>query len=179
MGDIMKIFVSQPMRGKNKEEIEAARKAALEKFAQQFPDNEYEIIDSILDVTDDRPPLYWLSQSLQLLSGADLILMMPGWTKTRGCVIEYLCASRYGITICNQDDNVDAADCVNALLDAIYSDEQNAPDLNALIKTDKKAAVQILSQCCATMGKTNAPALGENNVYEALGSMFDELNENL
>ena len=62
---------------------------------------------------------------------------------------------------------------------SICSDEQNAPDLNALIKTDKKAAVQILSQFCAAMGKTNAPVLGENNVYEAVGSLFDELNENL
>lgn len=179
MGDVMKVFVSQPMRGKNKEEIEAARKAAIEKFNEQFPDNEYEIIDSVLDVNDDYPPLYWLSQSLQLLSTADLILMMPDWTKTRGCVIEYLCASRYSITVCNQDDNVDAQDCVDALLNAICVDAQNAPDLNALIKTDKKAAVQILSQCCAVMGKTNAPVLGENNVYEAVGSLFDELNENL
>ena len=175
----MKIFVSQPMRGKNKDEIKAARKAALEKFNEQFPDNEYEIIDSILDVNDEHPPLYWLGRSLQLLSEADLILMMPGWTKTRGCVIEYLCASRYGITICNQDDNVDARDRVDALLDAINSDKQYAPDLNALIKSDKKAAVQILSQFCATVGKTQAPVLGENNVYEALGSLFDELDKNL
>lgn len=32
----MKIFVSQPMRGKSKDEIESARNAALNKFKEQF-----------------------------------------------------------------------------------------------------------------------------------------------
>lgn len=175
----MKIFVSQPMRGKSKDEIESARKVALKKFKEQFPDNNYEIIDSVLDANEKHPALYWLGCSIELLSEADLILMMPGWTKARGCVIEYLCASRYGITICNQDENVDAEDCINALLDAIYSSDSLSPDLNTLIKNDKKAAVQLISQCCSALNKANAPILGENNVYEALGYLFDGLYNNL
>lgn len=56
----MKIFVSQPMRGKSKDEIESARKVALNKFKEQFPDNDYEIIDSVLDADEKHPALYWL-----------------------------------------------------------------------------------------------------------------------
>lgn len=176
----MKLFISQPMRGQTKEEIQAARAEALKKFNEQFPDSDCEVIDSILDVDDSRPPLYWLSRSLELLSGADLILMMPGWAKTRGCVIEYLCASRYGITICNQDDQIDADECINALIDTLCdTGDDESENLNQLVKTDKKAAAQTIAKMSKKLGIMNAAVLGDNNIYSALGAMFDELIKNL
>ena len=174
----MKIFVSQPMRGKSREEIEIARTEALEKFRTEFPDNDYEIIDSILNIEEPHTPLYCLGRSLELLSTADLILMLPGWSKTRGCVIEYICASQYGITICNQDNNLSAESVVMSLVNAIDDDiHDNSSDMDELIRTNKRAALDVLSKCCDNLSTITEPAHSSGNIYSALSELFDELKE--
>lgn len=173
----LKLFVSQPMNGKSKEEIENTRAEALKKFLTDFPDNEYDIIDSIQDITkEEHNPLYWLSVSLKMLSEANMILMLPGWTRARGCVIEYICASQYGITICNQDTDVTAEELVRALAQAI-DDTHEGPGVLEVLSLDRKAAYKLIKESCDKLSKSCEEELGSENVYTALGHIFDELIE--
>lgn len=45
----------------------------------------------------DNQGLWYLGKSLQQLSNADAIMLVGDWRNARGCKIERLCASEYGI----------------------------------------------------------------------------------
>ena len=87
-----KIMISQPMRGKTNEEIKKEREALI--FAIENAGGEY--LDSVLDISEERTPLFYLSKSIAYLDEADVIYFMPGWEKARGCKIEFECAKAYG-----------------------------------------------------------------------------------
>lgn len=99
--DEMNVFISQPMNGKTKKEILEARKKAIETIKNKFCYvGELNIIDSFIEnIPSNAKPLWFLGKSLELLSSADAIYFVDGWIKSRGCTIEYLCASMYGINI--------------------------------------------------------------------------------
>ena len=93
-----KVFISQPMNGKTNEQIYQERRELTQKLEQEG----YNIIDSVLADSPDeacRAPVYYLSQSILLLSKADCVYFMDGWEDARGCNIEYLIAKEYGIPI--------------------------------------------------------------------------------
>lgn len=100
----MKIFISQPMRNKTDAEIQAERAKAIDKcraYAACTGEKVY-IIDSITeDAPDCASPLWYLGESLRLLSGADAAFFVPGWSENRGCRIEHIACSEYGIRIIN------------------------------------------------------------------------------
>lgn len=101
-----KIFISQPMRGKTNEEIEAERAKAIQ-IAKDYLHEDVEVIDSFFkDAPVDAKPLWYLGKSITLLSEADLAVFCEGWAKYRGCDIEHICAHQYGI------------DCVDISLDS-------------------------------------------------------------
>lgn len=91
-----KLFISQPMNGKTDEEIQATREKAIES-AKALLDEDVEVIDSVLDLPEDAKPLYYLGESLKLLSGADVAYFAKGWESARGCKIEKAAAEAYGI----------------------------------------------------------------------------------
>lgn len=83
-----KLFISQPMKGKTNEEIEAERTKAVE------------VIDSFFkDAPVDARPLWFLGKSIELLSVADAAYFAKDWDKYRGCKIEHSCAVEYGIKV--------------------------------------------------------------------------------
>ena len=92
----MKVFISQPMRGKTEDEILSERNVLIKKIKELFSDKEIEIIDSIF-TPEKQPPLWYLGQSLLLLSTADLAVFTTGWNEYRGCRIEHECCVEYGI----------------------------------------------------------------------------------
>ena len=114
-----KIFISQPMTGKNEEEILATRQKEIDKIHQLFDADgvEINIIASYIDdatrndfqermgdAIDDvcrafNWDIYWLSKSLQKLALADMIWLCDGWEYSNGCNIELECAMQYGISI--------------------------------------------------------------------------------
>lgn len=95
----MKLFISQPMRGKTKEEILAEREKAIESAFRNFNERP-EVIDSYFsDAPADANPLWYLGKSLQLLSTADVAYFAKGWEEARGCRIENTCAIEYGIDV--------------------------------------------------------------------------------
>lgn len=96
----MKLFISQPMRGKTKEEILAERERAIESASKHFNEKP-EVIDSYFEnaPTDGNTALWCLAKSLELLSTADVAYFAKGWEEARGCRIENTCAIEYGIDV--------------------------------------------------------------------------------
>lgn len=94
-----KLFISQPMKGKTNEEIEAERAKAVEE-AKVVLNDDVEVIDSFFkDAPVDARPLWFLSKSIELLSVADAAYFAKDWDKYRGCKIEHSCAVEYGIKV--------------------------------------------------------------------------------
>lgn len=93
-----KLFISQPMRGKADREILAERNKAIEK-AKELVGEDIEALDTFFDFPDGAKPLEYLAKSLEFLSKADIALFIGDWKNYRGCRIEHLCATEYGINI--------------------------------------------------------------------------------
>lgn len=94
---MIKLFVSQPMRGRSDEEIAAEREYA-KAAAERILNEDVEVIDSFFQ-GGDMEPLEYLGESLKLLAGADWAWFCDGWDEARGCKIENTCAREYGISI--------------------------------------------------------------------------------
>ena len=102
-----KIFISQPMNGKTNEEIENKRNYIIDRLATQFArENEcIEIIDSFFkNAPHDTKPLWYLGESIKLMSEADIVFFCDGWQTARGCQIEHDCALEYGIDTMYEED---------------------------------------------------------------------------
>lgn len=102
-----KIFISQPMNGKTTEEIENERNYIIGRLATQFArENEYiKIIDLFLkDTSHDAKPLWYLGESIKLMSEADIVFFCDGWQTARGCQIEHNCALEYSIDTMYEED---------------------------------------------------------------------------
>ena len=97
-----KIFISQPMNGKTTEEIENERNYIIGRLRE----NEcVEIIDSFFkDKPYEASPLWYLGESIKLMSEADVVFFCDGWQTSRGCQIEHDCALEYGIDTMYEED---------------------------------------------------------------------------
>ncbi len=94
---MINLFISQPMNGKTNEEILKVREAAI-KEVKETCDEEVTVIESFVqDVPHDANPIWYLGQSILLLSKADIVYFASGWRKTRGCVIENAIANAYNL----------------------------------------------------------------------------------
>lgn len=98
----MKIFISQPMKGKTDEEIIEARAVAVEYLRLKYG-SDVEILNSFFQgepVTVN--PLKCLAESIRILADADAAFFCRGWMTARGCLIEHQCAESYGIKVVEQ-----------------------------------------------------------------------------
>lgn len=100
----MKLFISQPMKGKTDEEILQEREKAVilakECIKAQGVEAEVEVIESFFqNAPAEARPLWFLGKSLELLSTADFVYFAEGWQDARGCKIEHICAMEYGLCI--------------------------------------------------------------------------------
>lgn len=92
-----RVFISQPMNGKQKWEIMEDRRKAIE-YAKEIRGEDVEIIDSYLEGPEwNVHPLKCLAKSLDLMADADLAIFVTPWQSARGCQIEHDCAEKYGI----------------------------------------------------------------------------------
>lgn len=98
---MIKLFISQPMRGKTQEEILRVRERAIQSVKENFGED-VEVLDSYFsDYNPDKGcvPLKFLSKSIEMLSDADVAYFAKGWEEARGCKIENECAIAYGIDV--------------------------------------------------------------------------------
>ena len=95
----MKVFISQPMRGKTDEEILAEREQVIKEIMAAHPDAE--VIDSFLDkdIPEKHIGVKCLARSIEMLDDADEVWFMDGWQDARGCRIEHDIAEAYNIPI--------------------------------------------------------------------------------
>lgn len=102
---MIRIFISQPMNGKTNEEIEDERNYIIGRLASQFANERIEIIDSFFkNEPYEALPLWYLGESIKLMSEADVVFFCDGWQTARGCQIEHDCALEYGIETMYEED---------------------------------------------------------------------------
>ena len=122
----MKVFISQPMRGKSELYIQALRSMAIEalerKISNGMMPKEFrpedplesgwglvEVLESYLPENENRNPLEALGHCIQLMARADLVLFLPGHENARGCHCERIIARKYQKQIAYYDmirDNI-------------------------------------------------------------------------
>lgn len=101
---MIKVFISQPMRGRSSEEIEEERAEILEYVNQAYGECR-EVPTHFSDaVVDKLKPLECLGISIEMLSRSDVAVFAPGWENARGCRIEHECALQYGYKIVDLSD---------------------------------------------------------------------------
>ena len=106
----MKIFISVPMRGRTDEEIaEAIENAKGELVIMGSENNEtVEYVDNFvnppLDEGVKNDPMWCLGGAIQKMSTCDAIYFCPGWDTARGCLIEKVVASVYGLMRLYKDE---------------------------------------------------------------------------
>lgn len=104
----MTVFISQPMTGLGEADIIEQRGEAAEQIKKIYGDKveicdsyhtdiEREHIASTYLYDSPNRDVYWLGRSIETLCWADLIWFTDGWENSRGCKIENMVASLYGI----------------------------------------------------------------------------------
>ena len=88
----LKIMISQPMAGKTNEQILDERKELI----RELQNEGHIIIDTVLDISENKSPIYYLAKSIELLDQADAVIFMKGWQNARGCRVEHFIALEYG-----------------------------------------------------------------------------------
>ena len=91
-----KVFVSMPMRDKERSEIISRQQNALSCLSEYLSEP-LMLIETFLD--DNARPLVCLGESIKRMSHADYVLFAEGWENARGCRIEHECANEYGLKI--------------------------------------------------------------------------------
>lgn len=100
---MIKVFISQPMRGKTEQEImeerERAIKAAMRHVMRHVEGDTVKVLESYFACYQGMKPLFYLGKSIELLSEADIAYFAQGWENARGCRIENTCAKEYGLYV--------------------------------------------------------------------------------
>lgn len=101
---MIKVFISQPMRGKSAKEILEERNLAISLLKNDCEalEQDVEILDSYFEDYNPKGgsiPLKYLAKSIEILADADILLCIGKWESARGSRIEHECAKQYGIKI--------------------------------------------------------------------------------
>ena len=99
----MKVFISQPMRGRSDAEIIAEREKIFGDYQADHPQAElldsYEAIKKRMGEyhTYENPRVAMLGEAISTLADADLVIFAKGWESHPGCRIEEKIATYYDI----------------------------------------------------------------------------------
>ena len=93
----MKVFLSQPMRGKTHEEILSSIREVQEFLTKYLDSTNIEIIESYSPKNKSKEPLVALGDSIKMLANADLAVFLDDWNQYRGCIIEHHTAKIYEV----------------------------------------------------------------------------------
>lgn len=103
-----RVYVSLPMKGRTDEKIKEVRKDARRKALEYYNfDENIDVLDSFYRQPLVDRQLEFLIGSLELLNTADIVYFAEGWSESIGCIIEYLCAKIYGITMIDASNSND------------------------------------------------------------------------
>ena len=102
-----KIFISQPMNGLSDLQISKDRARVIEGlYNEGYKPDEITVIDTFIE--ENAPDnvnagLWYLGKSIESLADADIAVFAKGWREARGCLIEFECAKKYGISYICED----------------------------------------------------------------------------
>jgi hypothetical protein len=109
---VRRVFVSVPMSGRTPSEVETdieeAKNVFLNFFALNDGEEHFEFVNTF--VQDKAPencmhdPLWYLGNSIKILSTCDIILFARGAMRARGCNVEGHIADEYGIPAIKIDE---------------------------------------------------------------------------
>jgi hypothetical protein len=98
----MKIVISQPMKGKRKEEILEERKRVIE-VAKLKGDTVIETLYADFN-PEGNVPLKCLARTIEKIGEADAVVFMKGYAEARGCRVEYLVCGEYGVRAIREEE---------------------------------------------------------------------------
>ena len=94
----IKLYISQPMRGREYDNIIRERKQLVAEAAVELRTDDILVIDTLF-VNHDKPPLEMLGRSIEKMAESDAVIFAPGWKDARGCRVEHLAAAEYDLKI--------------------------------------------------------------------------------
>lgn len=84
----MKIFISQPMRGKTDAEILAERERVIKAAKAKWGDDAEALESFFRGAPTEAKPLWFWDESLKVMADADAVIVCKGWSEARGCKVE-------------------------------------------------------------------------------------------
>lgn len=93
-----KVMISQPMKGKTKEEIQIERNEMTKLLEKEYGDN-YIVLDTTVKDHENKSDLECFSESIGFMSKCDVLVMGVGWSTARGCKLEHDIAKAYNVPI--------------------------------------------------------------------------------
>lgn len=94
----VKLYISQPMRGKAMNDIMAERKQLVAEAAVELRTDDILVLDTLF-INHDRPKLAMLGRSIEKMAEADAIIFARDWRDACGCRCERMIAAEYGLRI--------------------------------------------------------------------------------
>lgn len=99
MGDLKRVFISQPMAGLTDAQILQRRQELMEKVSNWLPNDELLFIDSFTKSEDivGRGRIVMLGDSIIKMADAQLCVFANGWQNSPGCNVEHEVCKQYHI----------------------------------------------------------------------------------
>lgn len=93
-----KVFVSLPMKEKTRTEILSEQANILARVNEKL-NEPVMLVGSYLRELYSQNPLECLGENIKHMANANCVVFAEGWENSRGCVIEHMCAEKYGLEI--------------------------------------------------------------------------------
>lgn len=93
-----KVFISLPMKNKTRAEILTEQKKILARVYEELGESVM-LVESYMRELYSQKPLECLGENIKRIAHADYVVFADGWENSRGCVIERMCAEKYGVPI--------------------------------------------------------------------------------
>ena len=94
----IKLYISQPMRGREYDDIIRERKQMIADAAVALQTDDIRPLET-LHRTGKTKPLAMLGRSVEQMADADAVIFAPSWKDARGCRCERIIAAEYGLRI--------------------------------------------------------------------------------
>ena len=94
----IKLYISQPMRGCEYDNIIRERKQLIADAAVALQTDDIRPLET-LHRTGKAKPLAMLGRNIEQMAEADAVIFAPSWKDARGCRCERIIAAEYGLRI--------------------------------------------------------------------------------